>query len=82
LKFTASKESDQFKKGLLATGDRELVEVSCNASPNIFLLSGLIKRLSLGRRHLRRTGYGALALTRPVPMPIVLAGVRIYWEPL
>lgn len=27
-KFTTSKEHDRFKKGLLATGDRELVEAS------------------------------------------------------
>lgn len=71
-KFTNSKEKAQLTEMLLATGDRELVEVSYEAVPPREDINVLINR-----RLPRLTVSGVLDLAPMLRMPIGASGERI-----
>lgn len=73
-KFTRAKESTEMLKMLLATGDRELVEVIHQCV--VIVVSNVSLTLT---RLLRAIESGESVTAQPMQKPIVASGERIGW---
>ena len=76
-KFTKGKENPDMMRKLLATGERELIEVSFRPAARRKCLT--VASANTLDRHLQRIAYGASGLARPTQKQTVTNGVRTGW---